>query len=98
MTPRSIQMSQIKVTSDFNKQIAQAQRDDPEFHWTLSLIQAGKLRRFAQDNEGLWKYKDKIYVPTGDGLRSKILEEAHKSNFTICLGISKMYHDLRRMF
>ena len=33
-----------------------------------------------------------------ESLKGKILEESHKSNFIVHLGISKMYQDLKRMF
>ena len=33
-----------------------------------------------------------------DNLRKRILEEAHKSEFTIHPGINKMYQDLKKMF
>ena len=40
----------------------------------------------------------KGFVSAKEGLRKSILEEAHKSNFAIHLGMTKMYHDLKRMF
>ena len=63
MTPRSIQLSQIKVTSDFREQIQQAQQQDPEFQKTLALVQSGKLVGFIQDKEGIWRYQGRIYMP-----------------------------------
>ena len=98
MTSQSIQLSQIKVTSDFKRQISQVQRDGSEFYKTITLVQVGRLKGFAQDNEGLRKYQGKICAPASDSLRSRILEEAHRSNFTMHPGISKMYQDLKRIF
>ena len=47
--------------------------------------------RFTQDNRGMWGYQGRLCVPIGDDLRGTILEEAHKSEFTVHPGISKMY-------
>ena len=52
----------------------------------------------AQDKEGVWQYQGSICVPEGDSLRNKILEESHKSEFTVHPRINKMYQDLKRMF
>ena len=43
------------------------------------------------------RHQGRICVSMGDDLRSRILEEAHKSNFTVHPGISKMYQDLKRI-
>ena len=37
-------------------------------------------------------------MPISDDLRRRILEEAHKINFTIHPSMAKMYQDLKRMF
>ena len=37
-------------------------------------------------------------VPDVDGLRAKVLEEAHHSRFAIHPGATKMYHDLKALF
>ena len=37
----------------------------------------------------------RIWVPSTGGVRSRLLDEAHKSKFSIYPGATKMYHDLR---
>ena len=98
VTPRSIQLSQIKIMSDFKGKIVQAQQHNLEFQKTIALVQSRKLTGFSQDNGGLWKYQGRPCVPVGDALRGRILEEAHKNNFTVHPGLSKMYQDFKRMF
>ena len=61
-------------------------------------MQSGKLEGFVQDREGIWRYQGRICIPAGDGLKDRILEEAHKSEFMVHPGISKMYQDLKKMF
>ena len=61
-------------------------------------MQSGKLTGFAQDKEGIWRHQGRICVPEGDNLWDKILEEAHKSKFTVNPAINNMYQDLKKMF
>ena len=71
---------------------------DPEFQEILRSIRAKKLLGFTQDQQGIWRYKDRVCVPASGDLRNKILEEAHKVELTIHPGGSKMYADLNKMF
>ena len=48
--------------------------------------------------DGLLRFKNRVYVPPSDGLRSEILEEVHKSGYTIHLRAIKMYQDLKKSF
>ena len=52
----------------------------------------------SEDQDGLWRFKDRIIVPDVVTLRQYILKEAHKSRFFIHPGSTKMYHDLKAMF
>jgi hypothetical protein len=45
----------------------------------------------------LW-IKDRLVVPKKEALKKKILDEAHTSRYSIHLGSTKMYHDLRQQF
>ena len=98
LTPGSIRLNHIKVTSDFKDQIARSQREDEEFLKIVAQVKEGKLKGFAQDVEGVWRYQGRICVPVKDNLRSMIVEEAHKGHFTMHPGTTKMYQDLKRMF
>ena len=44
------------------------------------------------------RYQGRLCVPNVDGLRNRILEEAHGSCYSIHSGSSKMYHDLKEVF
>jgi hypothetical protein len=45
----------------------------------------------------MW-FKDRLVVPKKEALKKKILDEAHTSRYSIHLGSTKMYHDLRQQF
>ncbi|XP_070007076.1 uncharacterized protein [Nicotiana sylvestris] len=48
--------------------------------------------------DGVLRLQGHLCVPNVDGLRGKILEEAHNSWYSIHLGAMKMYRDLRQQY
>ena len=46
--------------------------------------------------DGSLRYRVQVVVPQSIDLRNEILREFHCSHFTVHLGGTKMYHDLRR--
>ncbi|GJT18309.1 putative reverse transcriptase domain-containing protein [Tanacetum coccineum] len=49
-------------------------------------------------NDGALYYLDRIWVPLTGDMRTLILDEAHKSKYSVYLGAYKMYYDLRDMY
>ena len=52
----------------------------------------------ALDEEGIIRFQHRVYVPDVAEVRKEVLEETHKSKFSIHLGNNKMYQDLKRNF
>jgi hypothetical protein len=46
--------------------------------------------------EGTLRFKERLVVPKKEALKKKILDEAHTPRYSIHLGSTKMYHDLRQ--
>jgi hypothetical protein len=57
-----------------------------------------KVACFHEDAEGTLWFKERLVVPRKEALKKKILDEAHTSRYSIHLGSTKMYHDLRQQF
>ena len=74
------------------------QKEDVEFLETLDLVHKGKLKGFTRGTDSLWRYQERICMPAKGSLRKNISEEAHKTTFSIHPTITKMYHDLKKMF
>ena len=53
---------------------------------------------YSLGDDGVLRYQGRLCVPDVDGLRDRILEEAHGSRYSIHPGSTKMYHDLREIF
>jgi hypothetical protein len=57
-----------------------------------------KVNYFRVDEEGTLWFNDRLVVPKNHGLRKKIFDEVHTSKYSIHLGSTKMYHDLKAQF
>ncbi|KAJ9561641.1 hypothetical protein OSB04_006801 [Centaurea solstitialis] len=55
----------------------------------------GQLPLMVRDSRGLLTRYGRVWVPLSGDARQTLLEEAHKSRFSIHLGATKMYRDLR---
>ena len=98
LTLYSLRLNQLRVMSDFKCQIAQAQREEKDFLKTIALAEEGKLKGFARGTDELQRFEGRICVPASGDLRRRILEEAHKSYFTIHPDVMKMYQDVKKIF
>ena len=58
----------------------------------------GRLMSHSPNGYLVLIYQGIFCVPTVDDLRSWILEEAHGACYSIYLGSTNMYHDLREVF
>ncbi|GKF68913.1 hypothetical protein Tco_0198592, partial [Tanacetum coccineum] len=50
-----------------------------------------------KEDESLY-FMDRIWVPLVGGVRTIIIDEAHKTKYSIHPGADKMYYDLRDMY
>ena len=50
-----------------------------------------KTPYMVADSNSVIKFRGRLCVPNSDALRRNILEEAHRSKFSIHLGVTKMY-------
>ncbi|GJY00852.1 putative reverse transcriptase domain-containing protein [Tanacetum coccineum] len=58
-------------------------------------LQRGLDEMIEQRNDGTLYYLDRIWVPSKDDVKTLIMDEAHKSKYSIHPGADKMYYDLR---
>ena len=65
-----------------------------EENWKIDRIM-GEITRFVLDSRGLLNRFVRVWVPMPGGVKQIVLEEAHKSIFSIHLGATKMYRDMR---
>ncbi|XP_070041061.1 uncharacterized protein [Nicotiana tomentosiformis] len=49
-------------------------------------------------NDGMLRYHRRLCVPNIDGLRGRIMIEAHNSKYSVHPVSTKMYHDLKKVY
>ncbi|GJW85304.1 putative nucleotidyltransferase, ribonuclease H [Tanacetum coccineum] len=55
-------------------------------------------QQMEKREDGSLHYMDRIWVPLVGGVRTKIMDEAHKTRYSVHPGADKMYYDLRDMY
>ncbi|GJS55963.1 putative reverse transcriptase domain-containing protein [Tanacetum coccineum] len=61
----------------------------------FAVLQKGLDEMIEQRSNGTLYYLDRIWVPLKGKVRTLIMDEAHKSKYSIHPGANKMYYDLR---
>jgi hypothetical protein len=81
-------------------EIIAAQKNDKGMAHIKRRMEEGDLKVacFCEDVEGTLWFKESLVVPKKEALKKKVMYEAHTSRYSILLGSTKMYHDLRQQF
>ena len=86
-------LANLIISNDLVDQVKFGQLEDEE------LTQfAEKSSDIVVDSDGVMRFKGRLCVPKDGVLRRNILEEAHRSKFSIHPGVTKMYQDLKRAY
>jgi hypothetical protein len=90
----------VTLTLMLRGEIIAAQSSDEEVTHIKRRLTKGdpKVNCFCMDDEGTLWFKDRLVVLKNHELRKKIFNEAHTSKYSIHLGSTKMYHDLKAQF
>ncbi|XP_071912345.1 uncharacterized protein [Coffea arabica] len=88
----------ITVRSDLLDRIKKAQKNDQMMQKWTEKVQKGEIQDFNMSSEGILKFRDRIVVLQDEVIKGDILEETHRSKYTVHSGSSKMYGDLRRLY
>src|SRR5262249_1425106 len=70
---------------------------DPSLVRSKDQVQTGQALGFYII-EGVLRHGDKLCVLDVDGLRQKIMYEAHYALYSVHLGATKMYHDIKAIY
>jgi hypothetical protein len=88
----------ITLTPTLRGKIIDAQKSDEGMVHIKRRIQEvdPEVSCFREDAESTLWFKGRLVVPKKEDLKRKMLDEAHTSRYSIHLGSTKMYHDLRQ--
>src|SRR5262249_28358717 len=85
-------VAQLSLRSAVVDRVVEAQKDDP-----LVAELVGK-DGFSRDADGVVRFGSRLCVPSDVQLRNDLLSEAHRSQYTIHPGTTKMYRNLKKFF
>ncbi|KAJ9541386.1 hypothetical protein OSB04_027892 [Centaurea solstitialis] len=93
----SLRISHLKmaVTTSFVDVVRRAQEEASREENQNGERIRGQLSALISDSRGLLTRYGRVWVPRAGAARQTLLEEAHKSRFSIHPGATKMYRDLR---
>ncbi|XP_035830807.1 uncharacterized protein LOC118480193 [Helianthus annuus] len=88
----------LTIQTSLTTQIRDAQREalKPEFIKEESL--RGMEQQLEPKEDETLYFMGRVWVPLFGGLRNLVLDEAHKSKYSIHPGADKMYHDLKEFY
>ncbi|GAU49756.1 hypothetical protein TSUD_407990 [Trifolium subterraneum] len=87
-----VKLNRIELTCDLRSTISSAQEKD------MDLQRRKGKPEFTVADDGVIQFGNRVCVPNDADLKRLILEEAHKSGFSIHPGSTKMYHDLKKNY
>ena len=78
--------------------VREAQVDDPFLCKMKKRALEGSIQGFAVASDGTLLFEGRLCVPKNEKLRKEILEEAHNTPYSVHLGGTKMFKDLKMVF
>jgi hypothetical protein len=88
----------MEVDSTLEQDIWKGQLEDIKIQEIKEQIKEDKAPGFSVDDQGTLWYKKRICVLEIKEIKESILREAHDSAYSIHLGSTKMYHDLKSRY
>ncbi|GKA28494.1 putative reverse transcriptase domain-containing protein [Tanacetum coccineum] len=90
--PKRVRAMNMILQSSIKDRILAAQKEAAD---EFAALQKGLDEMIEQRSDGTLYYLDRIWVPLKGEVRTLIMDEAHKSKYSIHPGADKMYYDLR---
>ena len=91
-------LASLRLRPTLIDQIKEAQWEDPERKGIVNVIDHGSKTDLNLDDNEVIRYGSRLWVPNSRNLRKEILKEAHSSAYSIHLGSTKMYKDLKKYY
>jgi len=89
---------ELEVEPTLEREIHKGQLEDEKIKEIAENIVIGKAPRFHLDDHGTVWCGERICVPDSKSIKDMKLREAHNSAYSIHLGSTKMYLDLRERY
>ncbi|WVZ52881.1 hypothetical protein U9M48_003887 [Paspalum notatum var. saurae] len=97
-TEQLAELYNLIIEPTIKEQIITAQKQDKGLAFIRVGMDVKKRACFTLDDQGVLWFKNRLVVPKDMELRKRILDEDHKSMFTMHPGSNKMYQDQKQKF
>ena len=91
-------LATLRIEPEIQAKIKELQSTDPEIQKIVRLDVVKRKPDFQISDNGVLKFRGRIYVPDDEGLKEEILSEAHRNQYSIHPGSTKMYQNLRQHY
>ncbi|GJW14725.1 reverse transcriptase domain-containing protein [Tanacetum coccineum] len=95
--PRRVRAMAMTIQSGVKRMILASQKAFKEENAPSERLHELDQQMERKEDESLY-FMDRIWVPLVGGVRTIIMDEAHKTRYSMHPGADKMYHDLRDMY
>ncbi|GKD29924.1 putative reverse transcriptase domain-containing protein [Tanacetum coccineum] len=92
VNPKTVRAMNMTLQSSIKDRILEAQKEAVD---EFAGLQKGLDEMIEQRSDRTLYYLDRIWVPLKGEVRTLIMDEAHKSKYSVHPGADKMYYDLR---
>ena len=89
------QLRQLTVST---QSVHDSQQTDTAFRRFSEYAHSAEHPDWSVSSDGCLRFRGRLWIPAVTELRDSILEESHRSRFTVHPGRTKMYHDVKRLF
>ncbi|KAD1930830.1 hypothetical protein E3N88_42132 [Mikania micrantha] len=93
-----VQIHSVRVHTSLHNDVLTAQQHSLAQDNLKNEMSCGAEILLETKDDGLMYYLNRLWIPNRDGLRMMIMDEAHKSRYSIHPGADKMYQDLRALY
>ncbi|XP_028107692.1 uncharacterized protein LOC114306625 [Camellia sinensis] len=92
-------LSAQKVMPKLRNEVMEAQKHYQEVAYIKGCLESGEpMPDWVIHLDESLRYQGRLFVPSDELLREKVLEECHHSAFAVHPGRTKMYQDLKRQY
>ncbi|KAD5317690.1 hypothetical protein E3N88_17636 [Mikania micrantha] len=97
-TTKRVRALQLTIHSELPNQIRNAQQEALKAENLTLEAMRGMDKQLKAKGDGAYYLMNRIWIPRYGGLREVVMDEAHKSRYSIHPGSDKMYHDLKTTY
>ncbi|GJU44622.1 putative reverse transcriptase domain-containing protein [Tanacetum coccineum] len=97
--PLRVQSLVMSTCTDLSERILKAQLEAVKQE-NVKAENLGRLLKpiFEIHSNGIWYFKNRVWLPLLGGLRDLIMHESHKSKYSIHPGSDKIYQDMKKLY